>query len=195
MIDNIITTNLSNIHSGLIFNDLSDHLPIFLIFEYKHNKSTNVIYNTKRVVNDHNINVMMNKLKETNWNEILASEDVNDMYDTFTAKFKNKYNSTCPVTVTKQKLVRKIPNNPWMTNSLKQACKKENLLYRQFLKKISVASKERYKKKQKNLTGILRYCEKKTLYRASRKNKGNMKETWTILNCLLKKSKGTSYPT
>ena len=46
LIDNIFTTNLSNIHSGLIINDLSDHLPIFLIFEYKHNNSTNVIYNT-----------------------------------------------------------------------------------------------------------------------------------------------------
>ena len=77
---------------------------------------------------------MNNKLKETNWNEILASEDVNDMYDTFTAKLKNIYNTTCPVTVTKQKLVRKKPNKPWMTNSLKQAWKKKNLLYRQFLK-------------------------------------------------------------
>ena len=91
MIDNIFTTSLSNIglHSGLIINDLSDHLPIFLIFEYTHNNSTNVIYNTKRIVNVHNINVMMHKLKETNWNEILASKDVNDMYDTFTAKLKN----------------------------------------------------------------------------------------------------------
>ena len=32
---------------------------------------------------------MMNKLKETNWNELLASEDVNDTYDTFTARSKN----------------------------------------------------------------------------------------------------------
>ena len=96
LIDNIFTTNLSNIHSGLIINDLSDHLPIFLTFEYKHNNSTHIIYNTKRVVNDHNINVMKNKLKETNWNEILASEDVNDMYDTFTAKLKNiQYNLSC----------------------------------------------------------------------------------------------------
>ena len=31
------------------------------------------------------------------------------MYDTFTAKLKNIYNSTFPVTVTKQKLVRKWP--------------------------------------------------------------------------------------
>ena len=55
LIDNLFTTNLSNKHSGLRINDLSDHLPNFLIFEYKHSKSTNVIYNTKRVVNDHNI--------------------------------------------------------------------------------------------------------------------------------------------
>ena len=110
---------------------------------------------------------MKNKLKETNWNEILASEDVNDMYDTFTAKLKNIYNTTCPVTVTKQKL-REKPDKPWMTNSLKQACKKKNLLYRLFLKKRSVASEERYKRYKNKLTGILRYCEK-TLYRASRK--------------------------
>ena len=169
LIDNIFTTNLSNIHSGLIINDLSDHLPILLIFEYKHNNSTNVIYNTKRIVNDHNINVMMHKFKETNWNEILASEDVNYMYDTFTAMLRNIYNTTCPVTVTKQKLVRKIPDKPWMTNSLKQACKKKNLLYRQFLKKRSVASEERYKRYKNKLTGILRYCEKNPLYRSSRK--------------------------
>ena len=147
LIDNIFTTNLSNIHSGLIINDLSDHLPIFLIFEYKHNKRTNVTYKTKRVVNDHDLHVMRNKLKETNWNEILASEYVNYMYDTYdTTKLKNIYNSTCPVTLTKQKLVRKMTDKPWMTHSLKQACKKKSLLYRQFLKKRSVASEERYKK-------------------------------------------------
>ena len=78
----------------------------------------------KRVVNYHNINVMRNKLKETNWNEILASEDVNDMYDTFTAKLKTIYNSTCPVTVTKHKLVRKMPDKPWMTHSFQHAKRK-----------------------------------------------------------------------
>ena len=83
---------------------------------------------------------------------------------------KNIYNSTCPVTLTKQKLVRKMPDKPWMTHSLKQACKKKNLLHRQFLKKRSVASEERYKKYKNKLTGILRYCGKKKLYRASRKN-------------------------
>ncbi len=57
-----------------------------------------------------------------------------------------------------------MPDKPRMTHSLKQACKKKKLLYRQFLKKRSVASEERYKQYKNKLTGIL-----KTLYRASRK--------------------------
>ena len=77
------------------------------------------------------------------WNDLLASEDVQDMYDTFTATLKNISNSTCPVTVTKQKLVRKMPDKPWMPQ------------------KRSVASEERYQKYKNKLTGILRYCEKK----------------------------------
>ena len=112
------------------------------------------------------------------------------MYDTFAAKWKNIYNSTCPVTVTKQKLVRKMPDKPRMTHSLKQACKKINMLNRQFLKKKSVVSEERYQKYKNKLTGILRYCEKKNHFTVLlEKNKGNMKETWKIINCLINKKK------
>ena len=63
-----------------------------------------------------------------------------------------------------------MPDKPGMTHSLKQACKKKKLLYRQFLEKISVASEERYKKYKNKLTGILRYCEKK-LYREKKQRK------------------------
>ena len=106
LIDNTFTTSLSNIQSGLIINDISDHLPIFQITEYIHNKRSNVTY-----------------------------------YNTFTEKLTKIYNTTCPII--KQKIVNKRPDKPWMTNSLKQACKKKNLLYRQFLKKRSITSEEK----------------------------------------------------
>ena len=73
-------------------------------------------------MNEHNINVMMNELKETNWNKILNSEDVSVMYNTFTEKLTKIYN-TCPIV--KQNIINKRPDKPWMTNSLKQACKKK----------------------------------------------------------------------
>ena len=126
-------------------------------------------------MNQQNINVMMNELKETNWNEILNGEDVNVMYNTFTEKLTKIYNTTCPIV--KQKIVNKRPDKPWMTNSLKQACK--NLLNRQFLKKRSITSEENiYKNK---LTGILRYCEKQhyteLLEKKQGKHKRNMENT------------------
>ena len=54
---------------------------------------------------------------------------------------------------------------------------KKNLLYRQFLKKRSVASEERYNKYKNKLTGILRYCEKKhftELVEKKRKHEKNL---------------------
>ena len=118
LIDNISTTNLSNIQSGLIINNISDHLTIFQITEYIHNKRSNVTYNKRRIVNEQNINVMVNELKETNWYKILNSEVVNMMYNTFTEKLYK----TCPIV--KQKIVNKRSDKPWTTKSLKQACKK-----------------------------------------------------------------------
>ena len=74
--------------------------------------------------------------------------------------------------------------------------KGKKLLYRQLLKKRSVASEERYNIYKNKLTGILRYCEKTHFTDLLEKDKGNIKETWKIINCLInKKSKGTSYPT
>ena len=73
-------------------------------------------------MNDQNLNVLMNELKETNW-KILCSEDVNEMYNTFTDKLTKIYNTVCPIV--KQKTTNKRTDKPWMTNSLKQACKKK----------------------------------------------------------------------
>ena len=61
---------------------------------------------------------MRNKLK-TNWNEILASEDVNDMYGTFTAKLKNIYNLTSPVVSLNRSLLGKYQTS--MDDSLVKA--------------------------------------------------------------------------
>ena len=60
LIDNIYTTDVTScIQSGLIINDMTDHLPIFQITEYKHNKKMPIIFNSKRLNNESNINTLM----------------------------------------------------------------------------------------------------------------------------------------
>ena len=45
LIDNIFTSDLSSqIHNGLIINDMSDHLPIYQITEYTHCRSKKILY-------------------------------------------------------------------------------------------------------------------------------------------------------
>ena len=64
------------------------------------------------------------------------------------------------------------------------------------MKRRSTASEEKYKRYKNKLTGILRYCEKQHYTELLEKNKGNIKETWKIINSLInKKTNGTTYPT
>ena len=73
---------------------------------------------------------------------------------------------------------------------------KKTLLYKKFLKTITIVSEEKYKKYKNKLTAILRRCEKQYFTELLEINKGNMKETWKILNSLInKKSKGKQIST
>ena len=83
-----------------------------------------------------------------------------------------------------------------MTTGLKNACKKKNLLYKQFLKNRTIERETKYKKYKNKLTAILRYSAKQHYSNILELNKMNMKETWKILNTVInKKEKGSQYPT
>ena len=190
LIDNIYTTDVTScIQSGLIINDMTDHLPIFQITEYKHNNNITIIHSSRRLANERNINTLINDLVNADWKEIYDSDDINCMYNTFTEIITELYQSNCPIIY--EKVKRKRPDKPWMTNGLKNACRKKNLLYKEFLKTRTIVSEEKYKKYKNKLTAILRRCEKQYFTELLEINKGNMKETWKILNGLInKKSKG-----
>ena len=135
LIDNIFTTDLcSHKQSGLIINDISDHLPIYVVTEYIHHEAKHKTYIKKRLVNEERKRAFIKDLEKCNWDEILTEEDVNITYNKFINLFTNLCNSNCPVSnCTHDTVKNKRPDKPWMTNSLKKNSKK-NLLYRQFLK-------------------------------------------------------------
>ena len=144
-----------------------------------------IIFNSKRLNNESNINTLINDLVKADWKEIYDSDDINCMYNSFTEKITELYHSNCPIVY--EKVKRKRPDKPWMTNGLKNACRKKNLLYKEFLKTRTNVSEEKYKKYKNKLTAILRHCEKQYFTELLEINKGNMKETWKILNGLINK--------
>ena len=77
------------------------------------------------------------------------------------------------------------------SSGLKHACKKINLLYKYFLKSRSKQSEDKYKTYKNKLTTILRTCEKNYNTKLLELNKGNLKETWRLLNSTINKKKKT----
>ena len=189
IIDNIFTNELQRItSSGLIINDLSDHLPIFQICDYTDDVHSNRNqYKTKetRLINDQTLQHFSNALSSASWDDIVNDHDVHHSYRKFINVFSETFNSSFPVRPGSPPQKRK--HKPWMTNGLVNACKKKNLLYKRFLTSRCSTSEIRYKTYKNKLTSILRYCEKQYYSDLLKANKNNMKETWKIINDLLKK--------
>ena len=78
-------------------------------------------------------------------------------------------------------------DKPWITNGLKNACRKKNTLYKKFLRSRTVISETKYKLYKNKLTSILRFSEKSYYSKRLLENKGNAKGIWKILNTIINK--------
>ena len=84
IINNIITSNIFHSNkNGLLMNDITDHLPIFTfsLHEVKRSESKTFIYRRKN--DDQSIKMLINKLRQENWNSVVNVDDVNIAYDNF----------------------------------------------------------------------------------------------------------------
>ena len=131
LIDNIFTNDLKIFKSGILINDLNDHLPIFTILsENKYFKQRTNKYSYKRQNAEENLNSFRQEFKQFNWEQVTQCEDVNEAYDKFVTVIKELYNKTCPVKKVKGK---KQLRQPWLSNALINACKNK----RHFIKGFS----------------------------------------------------------
>lgn len=121
-------------------NDISDHLPVFVVLNI--NNKIDKTYNNPvlkhtRLRNEDSLNAFKQSLVKQNWTFLMEETNVNAAYDNFLSTFMHLYNTHCPIIVTKCN--KKTKTRPWITKGL-NACKKKNLLYKQFLKERSIQS-------------------------------------------------------
>ena len=129
LLDNIFTNvPLTNAKSGVIINDISDHLPIFAVTNYRGWISTENLkkYKTIRQFTDENMQALNNYLIRFDWTTITSSTDVDECYSLFI----DAINFHCPF----KKVNLETSHNPWMTKSLINACNKKNNLHKEFTK-------------------------------------------------------------
>ena len=189
IIDNIFTNDInycSNYFNGLLINDISDHLPVFVICNKNVDRNVTKKYVQIRSINNNNIVSLQNELSAQSWESVINSDDVNVAYSNFVNIFNLLLDKHCPVK--KICITNKKDSKPWFTNGLRNACKKKNTLYKQFLRCQNKTVEEKYKKYKNKLTNILRCSEKSYYDDLLKLNQNDIKGTWKVLNSIVKKS-------
>lgn len=195
LIDNIFTNNMEwNSMSGLLINDISDHLPVFLVYECKYRKiKDSNCSNGKRVRTEESITTLKNELLKQNWNIVYEEDDTDKAYETFLNKFNSLYDKNCPIKHFSRK--QKHLESPWITKGLQNACKKKNTLYKKFIRLRTIEAEMKYKKYKNKLIYIMRKCKKEYYNKILENNKNNTKGLWNVLNSIIRNgSRNNSYP-
>ena len=114
LIDNIFTNVWDRkVHSGLVINDTSDHLPVFATIQ----SCTRIRKDTTTVkITRHKTQNAINSLKEDllrqDWNKVYV-KGANEAYESFLEIVAELYEKNCPLV---KKIVKpKYAEKPWIT--------------------------------------------------------------------------------
>ncbi len=192
LIDNIFTNNLEELDesvNGIIFSDISDHLPIVHMF------NTNIFSkNTTKNVNSVTYQRSFNKInteafKTLSWDNILnETNDPEKGYNEFLKMFLDLYEANFPLK--RRQNNRKInkTKSPWMTNCILKSVRNKNKLHKTFLMDRNSKNEQLYKnyknKLNHNKNGKKKYYEDQLI-----KHKRSSRMVWKTLNELLNKPK------
>ena len=131
----------TNVGSGNLLTDISDHFANFLILhsniQSKENERPMV-----RIFSEKAKNAYQNLLSEISWDEELSNKNVNEAMQVFSKKLQIAYNKSFPL----KRLSRKrAKDKPWITAGLKQSIKQKHILYQQFIFDRTEENKVAYK--------------------------------------------------
>ena len=177
LIDNIYVRDTTPfVHSGILFSDISDHLPIFcLIGKRKPSKTRNepLIFNVS-------IRHIKSALQQINWTH-LHQLDINNAFKNFTEHLNCTIASNAPEKTVKIKS-KYVIRNVWMTKGLMQSSITSNKLYRKYISKPKKHPAHiRYAKYRYIYYKVKQIA--KTTYYANQLNtfKNDCKKTWNLL--------------
>ena len=111
---------------------------------------------------------------------VLASNDTNIAFSTFSEIIQETFDNICPVSETRVK--PKELENRWMTSGLIKSSKRKQKLYVKFLKSRSTSDEINYKKYKNLFQKILKKAKSNYYSNQLKKHKADSKKTWQIIN-------------
>ena len=177
LIDNIVSnTEKRHVASGILYSDISDHLPIFLILKCSLNQKLFSKFTWIRKMSLDNIENFKSELEAESWNTILSCDDANIAFKLFTEKLHYYLDRNIPKI--QQKGSSKTPRKPWITYGIIKSIRKRNKLYKISLTDPSVTNITKYKRYRNVLTSIIRNSKKAYYLQKFENTRGDMSATW-----------------
>ena len=180
--------------NGIIFTDISDHLPIVHVCNMNNYKETPKLpqnnVNYKRTFNDKNIKSFINAMKNTSRTKILTnSNNPDDAFNEFSKLFMMAFETNFPQKIIKKHIDKE--KSPWMTNCILKSVKRKNKLYKTFLKNPSRKNEKTYKRYKNKLNHIIQLSKRLYYEEQLIRYKNNSKMIWKTLNNVLNRKQKT----
>ena len=193
LLDNLIV-NLAlnqNYQSGILVDDISDHLPCILILKERKFEQKEPIKITTRSMTDNDIATIKEYISNIPWDAVLNSDSVDENFNRFHKILRESIeenttikNITIPY---KQRL-----KEPWMTTGIKRAITKKLQLYKQTLKKTcSQQLRQKYKDYRNTLQKLMRQAKMNYYNTKCLESKTNTKRLWNLINEIIGKKTKT----
>ena len=132
------------------------------------------------------LNSFKRDLGNTDWNEILAVNDVDRAYDGFVSTFKRLCDSN---SVVRKINYKNTPRKSWLTKSLLKCIKKKDRLYKHFCQYSNESNERKFKTYRNKLNAILKKAKKQFYCDMLNRNRNNLSVVWKIINCLFGRQK------
>ena len=181
LLDNlIISKNLqSAFESGILVDDMSDHLPCYLKLPQINPSLKAPEKVNYRKLDDKSINGIKTDLTEHDWSK-LSAETANEAFSTFHGVLSNLLDEHAPEKTHVVKYKR--PFDPWFTPGLRKCVKKQKQLYRISLKTKNDTDIAKYKNYQHCLSRLKRFCKMNYYKQKCIDFKRNSKQLWKLIN-------------
>lgn len=184
LIDNIFTNNIydDNVLNGLLFTDISDHLPIFSINTHSLVESKQS-YCTRKYSQNNSLK-FSTALQNCDWNDVLLNNNGLESFNLFYNKFSNLYNECFPIETIKMGYGYR---KSWLSEGLKKSIRIKNKLYVKAIKSKNDSLLTEYKHYKSQLNKLVRIMEKNYYNEELNRNKGNLRKLWVIVKNVINK--------
>ena len=190
LIDNIFVNNLDECHKcGILFTDLSDHLPVFQITSSLKKGNDTHCDIRHRLINNKTVDRLRQDLEIEDWNDIYIITDPQEAYNYFYSKMFKLCEKNIPLLKTKKKRYTDNKKIPWVTKGILKSRKSKNMLYKKFIKNPNERNESIYKTYRNKFNKIKKAAKKCYYNKEFEEHKGNLKYPWKLIKEVINKNK------